>query len=171
MENWPRLNMSIHQKFRNTAFHWPFTNALEKWSLCHRILKNMDKPYDLPSKVGTVWSQHHGRFPINIQYPHFFSVVQSPFDNWHLLFSSTTFFEIGVCKLRWVIKFMSFNLNALHFTKKQCATCKAKTWGLHWSMNFLEKGDSAYCFRSWIASMKVLGITTELHHSLLSCRQ
>lgn len=81
------------------------------------------------------------------------------------------FFEICVCKLRWVIKFMSFNLNVLHFTKKQCATCNAKTWGHHWSMNFLEKGDIAYCFRSWIACMKVLGITTELHHSLLSCRQ
>ena len=27
-------------------------------------------------KVGTIWSRHHGRlFPINVQYPHFFSVV------------------------------------------------------------------------------------------------
>ena len=33
----------------------------------------MDKPYDSPSKIGTVWIRHHGRlFPINIQYPHFF---------------------------------------------------------------------------------------------------
>ena len=57
----------------------------------------MDKPYDSPSKIGTVWSRHHGRlFAINIQYPHFFSVVQSPFDNWHSSFSPTTFFEIGV---------------------------------------------------------------------------
>ena len=56
-----------------------------------------DKPHDSPSKVGTVWSRHHGSlFPINIQYPHFFSVVQSPFDNWHSSFSTTTFFEIAV---------------------------------------------------------------------------
>ena len=40
----------------------------------------------------------HGRlFSINIQYQHFFSVVQSPFNSWHSSFSPTTFFEIGVC--------------------------------------------------------------------------
>ena len=33
---------------------------------------------------------------LNIQYPYFFSVVQSPFHNWHSSFSPTTFFEIGV---------------------------------------------------------------------------
>ena len=46
------------------------------------MLKNMDKPYDSPSKVVTLdlWTRYHGRlFPINIQYPHFFSVVQPPF--------------------------------------------------------------------------------------------
>ena len=53
--------------------------------------------HDSPSKVGTVWSRQHGSlFPINIQYPHFISVVQSPFDNWHSPFSPTTFFEIAV---------------------------------------------------------------------------
>ena len=96
-----RLNVTVHQKFRNVAFHRPFKNASEKWSLCHWFLKNMDKPYDSPSKVGTVWSRHcicHGRlFAINIQYQHFFLVVQSPFDNWHSSFPPTTFFEIGVC--------------------------------------------------------------------------
>ena len=25
--NWPRLNMAVHQTFRNIAFHCPFTNA------------------------------------------------------------------------------------------------------------------------------------------------
>ena len=35
-------------------------------------------------------------FLINIQYPHFLSVVQLPFDNWHSSFSPTTFFEIAV---------------------------------------------------------------------------
>ena len=34
-------------------------------------------------------------------FPHFFSVVQSPFDNWHSSFSPTTFFEIGVCEITW----------------------------------------------------------------------
>ena len=33
--NWFRLNMILRQKFRNIAFHYPFTNAKEKWSLCH----------------------------------------------------------------------------------------------------------------------------------------
>ena len=47
--------------------------------------------------IDTVWSRHHGRlFPINIQYPPFFSVMQSPFANWHSSFSPTTFFEIGI---------------------------------------------------------------------------
>ena len=27
--NWPRLNMTVHEKFRNIAFHCPFTNAQE----------------------------------------------------------------------------------------------------------------------------------------------
>ena len=27
LANWPRLNMTVHQKFRNIAFHCPFTNA------------------------------------------------------------------------------------------------------------------------------------------------
>ena len=57
----------------------------------------MDKRYDSPSKVSTVWGRHHGRLlPINIQYTHFFSVVQSPFDNWHSSFSPATIFEIDV---------------------------------------------------------------------------
>ena len=43
------------------------------------MLKNMDKLYDSPSKVVTLI--YHGRlFPIDIQYPHFFSVVQPLFD-------------------------------------------------------------------------------------------
>ena len=42
---------------------------------------------------GRIWSRHNrSLFPINIRYPHFFSVVQSPFDNWHSSFSPTTFF-------------------------------------------------------------------------------
>ena len=32
--NWPRLNMTVHEKFRNIAFHCPFTNAQEKRRLC-----------------------------------------------------------------------------------------------------------------------------------------
>ena len=28
--NWPRLNMTDHQKFRNIAFQCPFTNVYEK---------------------------------------------------------------------------------------------------------------------------------------------
>ena len=67
--SWPRFNMTVHQKFRNIAFQCPFTNAYEKLSLCHWIMKNMDKPYDWPSRVGIVWGRRHGRiFPINIQY-------------------------------------------------------------------------------------------------------
>ena len=98
----PGLTHDRSPEIRNITFHCPFTNAWEKWSLCHWILKNVDKPYDSPSKVSTVWSGHHKKlFPVNIQYPHFFSVVQSPFDNSHSSFSPTTFFEIGVCEIRW----------------------------------------------------------------------
>ena len=50
-----RLNVTVNQKFRNVAFHCPFKNASEKSSLCHWFLKNMDKPYYSPSKLGTVY--------------------------------------------------------------------------------------------------------------------
>ena len=54
----------------------------------------------------TIWLAIKGRhciepaswkiLSINIQYPHFFSVGQSLFDNWHWSFSPTTNFEIAV---------------------------------------------------------------------------
>ena len=68
--NWPRLNMTNHKKLSvPLSFH-------------KRLRKMKTLPYDSPSKVSTVWGRHHGRlFAINIQYPHFFSVMQSRFEN------------------------------------------------------------------------------------------
>ena len=94
--NWLRLNITVHQKFRNGV---PLS--------FHKRLRKI-KPLSLNSKEygQTIWiamegqhciSRHHGRlFHIIIQYPHFFLVVQSPFDNWHSSFSLTTFFEIDI---------------------------------------------------------------------------
>ena len=39
--NGSSLTSSFTRKLRNIAFHCPLTNAEEKWSLCHWMLKNM----------------------------------------------------------------------------------------------------------------------------------
>ena len=71
----------------------------------------MDKTYDSPSDVVTIWSRHHRRlFPINIQYPHFFSVVQH--------------FEIGLFKL--CLQF-SYRLNSAPYTTPSNWTFKPGT--------------------------------------------
>ena len=62
-----------------------------------------------------VWSRHYGSlFPINIQYPQFFSVVQSPIDNWQSSFSPTTFLEIAVCSV-WCLVNYHINREKLFF--------------------------------------------------------
>ena len=54
-----RLYIASHKKFRNIALNCSFRNAQEKWSLCNRMLKNMDKSDNLQSKVFIKWSWHH----------------------------------------------------------------------------------------------------------------
>ena len=91
---------------RSDIFTW--RSRFRRRRVCLSSLLKL--PYERPTGPGltwqtmwlaiegrTVWSRHHGSlFPINIQYPHFLSVVQLPFDNWHSSFSPTTFFEIAV---------------------------------------------------------------------------
>ena len=94
---------------RNARWHFQMTLSLPLTSCLLKLptdtaLRTANWLYmtnhDSPSKVGTVWSRHHrSLFPINIQYPDFFLVVQSPFDNWHSSFSPTTFFEIAVYRI------------------------------------------------------------------------
>ena len=43
----------VTRKFRNKALNCSFRNAQEKWSLCNWMLKNMDKPCNLPLNVYT----------------------------------------------------------------------------------------------------------------------
>ena len=94
-----RLYIASHKKFTNTALNSSFRKAQDKWSLCNRMLKNMDKPYNPPSKVFTKWSRHHWLFTIKMQNPQLLSVVQSPFDNppyakrWRLYIFTTIPFE------------------------------------------------------------------------------
>ena len=53
------LYIASNRKFRNIALNCSFRNAPKKWSLCNWMLKNMDKPYNPPSKVVTKWRRHH----------------------------------------------------------------------------------------------------------------
>ena len=100
-ERWFQFNSWIKWHFQMTL-SLPSTSCLLKLPTDTALrtanwLRLYMTNHDSPSKVGTVWSRYHeSLFPINIQYPHFLSVVQSPFDNWHSSFSPTTFFEIAV---------------------------------------------------------------------------
>ena len=80
----------------------PFTVNLEilrstVLSQTHRKIKPL--PLNAEEYGQTLWLGIEGRHFMdinNIQCPHFFSVVQPPFDNWHSSSPPTTLFEIGV---------------------------------------------------------------------------
>ena len=92
-------NWKMIAETRGDIFRWCYRFRRRRVCLSSLLIL----PYARPTGPGFTWQTmtHHRRnhgslVPINIQYPHFLSVVQSPLDNWHSSFSPTTFFEIAV---------------------------------------------------------------------------
>ena len=101
-------NWKMIAETRSYIFRW--RSRFRRRRVCLTSLLIL--PYERPTGRGLTWQTIRlaieGRhcmepaswtlFPINIQFSHFLSVVQLPFDNWHSSFSATTFFEIAVYK-------------------------------------------------------------------------